>query len=246
MICFSNNIINHKNKQKITFAARKEYVDYDNSFDVRASNWFRRSRFYGPQSEDFQHIINTLADIYKNKLKINLLIVGIGQGQEPLSFLTSIKALNPRKKLKNVVNLSCVDLQPKDLDEKEWKISNFDKDDTYFPQMFTKNPNDYCGYPLTEISDYYRNTLNDPAKSKFDTFAIEFARESKPKIYDVVSCNNTLIYGKSRREGLQSLRGLAKIVKTGGVLITDAFVEFDKVLSKNFKKLYPGIHRKGL
>lgn len=245
-IAINTHPISNNSSYNINFGIRADYLKYSERFNIRASNWFRRSQCYGVQSENFQHVINTLTDIYKAQNKVNLLVVGIGEGQEPLSMLTTIKALNKNKKLNEVVDLNCVDLQPKSLDENEWRILNFDKENTYFPEMFRTTQNDYhrYGYPLNEISDYYRGILNNPDKTKFDTSVIEFVRGGKKEMYDVISCNNTLIYGESKKENLQALRGLAKLVKPNGILITDNFKEFANILKDGFKELYPGIWQK--
>ena len=119
-------------KSTPNFKAHPDFYKY-NSLQ---SCYFRRgavalaSKGYNDIEEVFKKVFNR----EKNKLK-NLLIVGIGNSQEPFSYLASIKSILKDKPLKKNVNLHTIDLQSK-LDENNiWQNAFYDAEWDLIPKF---------------------------------------------------------------------------------------------------------------
>lgn len=96
-------------------------------FNSTQSCYFRRgavvlaSRGY----EDVEEVFKKVFGLAENKLK-NLLIIGIGNSQEPFSYLASIKSILKEKPLNKNLGLYTVDLQSKPSEDNIWQHAFYD------------------------------------------------------------------------------------------------------------------------
>ena len=90
-----------------SFLSHPDYDFYDRTSNVRASSHFRRGRFYGTPSENYQNIENTLKKVYEQNKKPKILLVGLGRGEEAFSIVASIYTITKKpKKLSKVVEIN--------------------------------------------------------------------------------------------------------------------------------------------
>lgn len=235
-----------QNKPNIAFCARPEYekIDRDN-LDARASYFFRRGAYY--EREKFQDVIDAIKLLLSGKEPPKILIAGLGRAQEPLSYLAVIKDLSENKPLESLVDLHCVDLQP--------KISNTDLDnyaylDTPKAPMFTKESFEYIKngsgkahhhYKIkSDILEYLKEVFNNPQKTKWDTKIEEFSAKCPKKSYDMISINNVLMYIDDFKVRTNTIKNISKMLKQGGILITDMSMQH----LRGFKSIKPGILKK--
>lgn len=95
--------------QKVTFCA---HPDFEKIGNVQ-SCYFRRGAVV-LASKAYNDIENLFYKIFKdNTEQKKLLIIGIGNSQEPFSYMASIKGILNKRSLKDNVDLSVVDLQSK-------------------------------------------------------------------------------------------------------------------------------------
>lgn len=272
MIVSMNNNINpsvnpFKNKGFTSFCANKEYIDLKNNFgdDLLTSNYFRNGDFYDCQAPEFKNIEDVFKLLLNRNQKNKVLIAGVGKAQEPFSYLAVIKGLSKGKPLKDIIDLNCVDIQPQINNDDLEKYSYYDFDGE---PKFVKESFDYVEKsPLGEnrhykvkadLVDYLKTVFNNPQKTKWDTGIEEFSKACPSQTYDMISCNNTLLYLNSNEEKVKTIFNFSRMLKEGGILKTDqygngylpfndeqklAFERIQKILN-GLKKLAPGIWQK--
>ena len=143
----NNQSIYNRKKSGTVFNAHPDFYKY-NSIQ---SCFFRRGSVLLACSKGYEDIENLFYKIFKtspNVLK-NMLIIGIGHSQEPLSYLASIKGILKNKELKNNLDLHTVDLQSKP-ERKDLKLQAFCKLHDYqtFPKYAEK------GFVKDDIDDW--------------------------------------------------------------------------------------------
>lgn len=261
-ICF-NTFTQYNNRDKfnssqkkpnVTFCSRPEYDYFDKNYDVRASNYFRRGQSYGSPAREFIDVINAIKLVLSTENKPKILIAGVGEAQEPFSFLAVIKSLTKNKALESVVDLNCVDLQPKISNE---ELDNYAYLDVSLEPIFARtsfeyieNPTykDYRNYKVKpDILDYLQEVFNNPEKTKWDTKIEEFSAICPKESYNMVSINNVLMYMKDEPTIKITMGNITEMLKKDGILVTDIYDDcYKKMFSslENFKNLAPGIWQK--
>lgn len=253
-ISLSANTRTNPQKQRSTsFCARLEYEILKDIYGVRtrASSLFRRGSNYGDQCANFKDVINAIKLVLKKTAKPKILIVGVGEAQEPLSILAVIESLKKGKHLRSVVDLNCVDLQPKLSEKTVTNCSYMTNDKPMFArQSFVRLKSRYDGFVYkikSNIVRYLKGVFNNPTKTKWDTKVEEFVERCPKETYDVISINNVLIYIHSQEKKFDVLKKLTEMLKPGGILITDLNDEVQRQncdWTKTFKNLSPGIWQK--
>jgi chemotaxis methyl-accepting protein methylase len=259
-----NCYYNEKQKQqnyrnhKVTFKNHPDFIRLQKQYQITASSYFRRGPYYGSANDNFQNIINVFQTIFDKNIKqpIKMLIVGIGDSQEPFSYLAVIQDIIKNKKLSDVLELHIIDLQSKPCQNKLFKNSYFEysHEPNFAPSSFVKDYqekihlNAYPGYYRVndEIFDFLAKTYDDPKKSLWETRVQEAVKNSQEN-YDIISINNTLGY-ILKNERNQTMQNLCRMLKQDGILITDPEAEHLKnaQIEKSFKQLYEGIYLKNI
>ena len=110
---YTNNNSYRFQQKNTNFKAHPDFIELAKRYEVTASSFFRRGISYGSPSERFNDIVNILKKIFLSSLnqKQKLLITGIGNSEEPFSYLASIKEIIKTRKLEDTVDLNIVDLQ---------------------------------------------------------------------------------------------------------------------------------------
>lgn len=140
-------------KKEPTFTAHPDFYGYNST----KSCYFRRG-VVALLSGAYCNIENTFFRLFKptdNKQK-KMLIIGIGNSQEPFSYLASIKGILKERPLKDNLNLNVVDLQSKPTLQKLKQSA--------FSDLF-----DYEVYPRFAKSSFVKESYSDwltPKKQK--------------------------------------------------------------------------------
>lgn len=236
--------------RNINFCARPEYERLTS--EVRASNYFRRGGFYGSASEEFRNVVDAVKLLFSNNKKPKILIAGIGQAQEPFSILAVIRDIHKRKPLESVVDLNCVDLQPKISDS---DLDNYAYCDSCDP-MFAKGSFDYVENPTykpyyrykvkPEIQAHLRKVFDDESSTKWDTKIEDFSDQCPAESYDMITFNNTLGYVEGEDKQHKTMENICRILKPNGILITDPYDQYKEMFPamRDFEKISDGIWRK--
>ena len=147
-ICYTNIINTNKNEAKPAFTAHPDFYKYNSV----QSCFFRRGAVLLSCAKGYADIESLFCKIFKTNenLPKKMLIVGVGNSQEPFSYLASIKGIMEDSLLKNNIDLHTVDLQskPKHLELKKCSFC-----DLYDYQSFPK----YAGRSF--VKDNYNNWL---------------------------------------------------------------------------------------
>ena len=222
------------------------------------SCFFRRGLCCAGANEAFQQVINLFSKMFQNNDNApkKILIAGIGQSQEPFSYLAAIKEIIGEKRLEDVLELNTIDLQakpPKDVlfehafllegEEPAFAKSSFIQD-KFVKGLWTI----IRGYRLNNnIFNYLSHTYNNKQKSlwakRLQDEIVSYPTES----FDVVSVNNVVGYINDDEEYYKTLKNLHRIIKPNGYIITDyEFLdEYIQVGDKNdFKEIGFGIFEK--
>ena len=249
-----NNFYKNNNTQRIAFKAHPDFDELSQKYDVTASSFFRRGPLYGIASDDYADIITVFKDIFKKGTKQKMLIAGVGESQEPFSYLATIKSLCPDRKLTDILDLKTVDLQSKPSSQQLFSDSYFEYryQPDYAQSSFVVDVRPSIKYPA--IYSYYRvndeifKFLDDTYKnnSLWDTRVQEAVKTFPDEEYDVISINNTLCYITDKDTRIDTVKNIYRTLKKGGTFITDphyGFIE-EANLSDSFIKCAKGIYKK--
>lgn len=200
----------------------------------------------------FVAIANAIKKVCYQNSKPSMLIVGVGNGEEPISYLTTIKTLFPTKPLYDVVDLNCVDILSK-VDESELiehaKLPSGSPLPTYAKKGFhlVTDPISHSRkfLPQPEILNFLGKVFDQSTQweTKIESFAAKAADDS----YHLISMNNVLCYIESADVRKKLMEDITRILKPNGILITDPvdkdYKSFFKCL-ENFINIAPGIWKK--
>lgn len=235
-------------RSNITFCARAEYESLPNVyFDPLMSDFFRRG-VYNHQSKMFKDVVKAINKIYSQTLKPKILMVGLGRGEEPLSFLAVIKDKFKNKPLESVIEMNCVDLQPQIHDEDlmgDAHLPLFHKP-KFAKTSFEVNLISGTYYVKKNIIEHLLNIFKDTQKTKWDTQIEEFGATCPKETYNLISMNNVLLYITDEEAKVNTMEKVSQMLKPKGILVTDIHESYKhrfKCLQK-FKKLAPGIWQK--
>jgi len=233
-----------KDQQNVSFCALAQYDRFVGRFsNFRASCYFRREGGNG-----YKDVVNALKLVSRNSKRPKILVVGLGDAaQEPCSILATIKSLNPKKPLKDSVELNCVDMQPQISDIELKNHSYLDKLPSFARTSFQRVKNSKHYEVKPEIYENLNETLNNSAKTKWDTTIEDFSPTLPEQSYDMVSINNVLCYVLDETKKVAALENLTKSLKPGGILVTDPYDILYKDLYpclKELNNLTPGIWQK--
>ena len=250
-----------KNTIHPNFKHHPDFVALQKRYEVLASSYFRRGGFYGSACEDFIDVINSLKIIlnsenmpYFKSNKLQMLIGGIAESQEPFSILASVKKLIGKKNLEDVMDLHTVDLQSPPTRGNLFKQSFYD---AYEP-MFVKSSfveDDGTKYGLRrykthrvndEIFEYLSDTYNNPEKAKWETRIQDAVKEYDNESFNVISVNNTLCYIGDSNTRFDAIKNIYRILKPGGIFISDgrhdAYAEV--FTPETSEEIFPAIYQK--
>lgn len=242
-----------KHKANIAFGQHYEFNNLYSIYERPLSSvFFRRGTSYAFQSMKFEDVITALKQVFKLPTTPKMLVVGVGKAQEPLSYLAVAKDIYKNKSMESVVDLHCVDLQDKITDKnldnyafiEEGDIPRFAKES--FIDVST-DPKKFNYRVKSEILDYLKKVFNNPEKAKWETKIQDFAAACNSKTYDLISINNVLLYIRNRKEKIQLMENLIRILNEKGFLVTDPenYRYLDKILqAENCEEVKSGIWQK--
>lgn len=213
-----------------------------------------RSYIFRRNSGQFEDVANAIKYIFRENPKPKILVVGVGKGEEPLSYLAVIKTLFKDKKLDDIVDLNCVDLLSKFSDSE--MIEN-----SFLPSSFLEGPPEYAknsfvwGPSLHSRMYSFRleGKILKFAKKIFDNKTLwntkieDYAAKAPNETYNLISMNNVLMYIESHDEKIKAMENISRMLKPNGILVTDGMDESNRELFKcleNFINIAPGIWRK--
>ena len=80
---------------QISFCAHPDFYSLKKNYDVAASSYFRRGQIYGSPCDEFIDIVHLFGRIFHEPFTKpqKMLIAGIGDSQEVLSYLAVIKSI---------------------------------------------------------------------------------------------------------------------------------------------------------
>ena len=240
--------------KKTNFKSHPDFNKLAKDYDIIASSFFRRGSVFGAPSEYFMDIVKLFRDVFKNNSKQKMLIAGIGESQEPFSYLATIKSLFKDSNLIDILELKTVDLQSKPTKKQLFKHSYFeycwepDYAKTSFVKdirsdMRYKNANSY--YRVNdEIFEFLNNAYEQ--NSLWDTRLQEAVKTFANEDFDIVSINNTIGYIIYKDSRISTIKNIYRTLKKDGTFITDPYFNFIKEagLSESFFKIADGIYKK--
>lgn len=248
---------NTKTYRPITFKAHPDFEKLVRNYDVTASSFFRRGPYYGSTSEEFVDVEKILSSVFQSLGEPKtMLIAGIGDSQEPFSYLAVIKSLLKDTPLSKVLDLHTVDLQSRPAAKKlradsffnsswepEFAKSSFVKDD---PEKY--GAYSYQRYRVTnEIYEYLNSVYNNIRRGIWEARVQDAIKKYPNDSFDVVSINNTLGYIRESDEILSTFQHVYRVLKPEGVFITDPFklnsLERSGIL-ENMTEIFDGIYKK--
>ncbi len=258
---YSQNLYLGKQKATdINFCHHPDFIALEKSYDVIASNYFRRGGYYDCVSKDFIDVIKSLRLFFNKTVnseaeKRNMLIGGIAESQEPFSILASVKSLIGKKNINDALDLYIIDLQSKPDDKKLFLQSFYDTNGVpdFVPESFERENQTIYGYKYwhryrvkDEIYEYLRSVYNNPQKAKWEMRIQDEMNKYPDNSFDVISMNNTIIYIMDYNKRMQILQNIYDKLKPNGIFITDPYMtEFQEVFSSDVcNEIYKGIYRK--
>ena len=204
-----------------------DFVDINKGL-VKTSAFFRRGSNGYSNNEAFKNIIDAIKPIFSSVSKPKLLIVGVANAEEPFSYLTAIKDFSGNKPLEELVDLHCVDLQSKisSKDLEQYAYFGFNDRPAFAKDCFERVAHPY--YPSEslyqvkhEIIKHLDGVFNDSEKTKWNTDIVDFSSQCQANKYDIVSINNVLYYLADESAQASTLENITRMLKKGGVLVTD-------------------------
>lgn len=156
-----NTNLKYSNKtHNIKFQAHPDFDKLAKISNITASSYFRRGPVYGAPSELYKEIVTLFENIFKTKkdLPQKMLIVGIGNSQEPFSYLATIQDIIKDEKLESVLDLHTVDLQSKPTTQKLFYDSYYQYKfpPEYATSSFIPNKNIFQPTNIKDLSPDYR------------------------------------------------------------------------------------------
>jgi chemotaxis methyl-accepting protein methylase len=229
--------------------------------ELTQSNWFRRSQYYDNRgaSTKFKDVATVLAKVIKTTTPAKMLVVGVADGQEPMSILATVSHLTVQKPLEDVIDLHCVDIRSRLSDEFVETQASFKCHDwDTIPKIiekFAKSSFETTQIPFQisyklkkPIRDYMQKVFAncDPsspeAATHWDTAIEDFAQAAPCETYDAISYNNIVNYIDSESVRREILSNLCRMLKPGGFLITDPHLDnHNQDCFNNFTKFKDGI-----
>lgn len=232
-----------KTRQNINFGMRSEFLDLQRVYSNPRYSYFFRN------SDSFSNVVDSLKQVFTNTKKTKLLIVGVGRGEEPMSYLAVIKNLYKNEDLNNIVDLDCVDIQPKisTLSLKNNSVTEEPSTLIYAKKSFYYDVNTRKFYLKSNILNFLIKTFDNPIKTHWDTSIEEYSSNCSKKTYNLISMNKVLMYLKDRETQAKVIDNLFNMLKPNGILISDSEHDFSSWNLKNAKmitEIYPGIWQK--
>lgn len=258
MILPISPINNITTNSKTSFKAHPDFVKLSKNYNITASSYFRRGQAYGSADENFIDIVKLFEKIFTKQIKtpLKMLIGGIGESQEPFSYLAVIKNIIKDKNLCEVLDLNIIDLQSKPNKEKLFKDSYFEFSHSpdYASNSFVKDVapkirfNAITGYYRVndEIFNFLNETYSNEMKSKWESRIQDNVKKYPNEEFNLISINNTIGYIADKQERIETLQDTYRILKQGGFLISDPDNFFIKEagIINNLKEIAPGIYKK--
>ena len=248
---------NYKKNSNPTFGTHPDFYKLSQKWDVSASSYFRRGQRYGLPSDNYSDVEKVLENVFKDyngQSPKKVLIVGIGDSQEPFSYLSTIKSLHKAEHMAKMVDLYSVDLQDKPSWDKLIVDSYYDSDEPikYASDSFIFDAGDYGqlwtrNYRVSsDILSLVYDAYNNPLKSKWETPIQTAIKSYNDRFFDIISANNTLFYIEDRRDLESTLSDIERSLKRGGYFITDPnhFYFGNPWCMRYFKEVSDGIFQK--
>lgn len=244
-------------KKEPSFLAHPDFHMLKKDYNITASSYFRRGQVYGSPCDKFIDIVKVFSKIFREPFDKpqKMLIAGIGDSQEPFSYLALIKNMLKQQDVRGVVDLHVVDLQSKPSNKKLKIDSFFDQGyapDRFAPQSFIKDTTDYGQSWYREyrvkddIFELVKATYNSKEKSKWNARVQDAIKTYEDNSFDIISANNTLLYIKNEDEIYETLRQMYRCLKPNGHLIVDPYYNYIATagLSTKLDFVEDGIYRK--
>lgn len=234
--------ITNINNPNLTFKAHPEFEILSNGYNVTASSFFRHSQYYGSPDIEFNDIKNVLSKAFQHKSKKpkKILIAGIGNSQEPFSFLAVIHNILGKTPLKKGVDMYFVDLQSQPSKENLFRHSFYDSPGTpaFAPESFVKDSNNniitnFIYRVKDEIYKYLWKVYSNSNKSLWETRIQDAIKHFPEEQFDIISMNNIIGYIEKAQERNEVFKHAFRCLKKDGILITDPY--------KNYLGTYPGL-----
>lgn len=235
--------ISNTNNHRSVFKAHPEFETLRKSYNITASSFFRRSQYYGSPDTEFNDVINVLKNMFQQKPKKpkKILIAGIGNSQEPFSFLSVIYKFLGNIPLRKAVDMYCVDLQASPSKKILFKNSFYDAfgSPAFVPESFLVDKHNagvscFIYRVKNEIFKYLWNVYSNPKKAQWETRIQDAITNFKEEQFDIISINNTLGYISTHQERNKVLQNISRCLKKGGILVTDPY--------KGYLKNYSGLN----
>ncbi len=252
---YQNNYYNDKFANKTTFKAHPDFDAISQVCNITVSGYFRRGGFYGLPNQEFVDIIKVFNKFFGKDMqnKVKMLIGGIGNSQEPFSYLAVIKNLIGNRKISDVVELYIVDLQSRPDKKTLMQQSFYDHpgEPFYVRDSFVKDNSEKYNLPLyrkyrvnDEIRSYLETVYNDNEKSRWETRLQEAMFGYSTGAFDIISINNTLMYINDNSAKDSTIKNAVRTLKPKGVFITDPHLDYSNALNKNVDEIAKGIYQK--
>lgn len=207
------------------------------SKDFTASCYFRRDPHLPYKEAGTNKILNpsvcqayaSVEMIYAQMLSRNkqlkVLIAGVGdKAEEVYSQLATACYIKGSKDIARFIDLDCVDLQPHSellsKIEKEGGIFDGPGKPHYAHRSFEYDSKKGRYIVIPEINEYVHSVIKNSEKSKLGTNILDFRANKK---YDIISCNNTLLYLMNDNLIIKVLKQFGNDLERNGFLITDQF-----------------------
>lgn len=249
-----------KQTQNLNFGISPEYVNLNRKFPLlRYSFPFRTNC-------DLKDIVNTVKLAYQKEKQPRFIIIGLGKGQELLSLISCIKSVFPSNKLEKIVDIDCVDLQPRLSEQEFQKSTKILRDIAFLPESIKKTiyrcedeSDKYVRHTFSQdVIDIASNILYKGDKTMWDTHAEDFTALCEPEKYDLLLINNVLMYiNDNNPKKAKLIPNCGRILKTGGFLNTESESDYTNIknadfwrvhitpyLQSNFKKMFYDIWQK--
>ena len=247
---YNNQICNNK----CNFRAHPDFNQLSKKYNLVASSYFRRGPMYGAPSEYFVDIVHTFKDVFQKNKKTKMLIGGIGESQEPFSYLATLKSLFQDSKLSEILDLKTIDLQSKPTKEKLFKQSYFEYnwEPNYASSSFVRDVQDNIRYNNVvscyrvndEIFEFLNKTYEQ--RSMWDTRLQDAVKILPDEEFDLISINNTIGYITDFKTRIATLQNIYRLLKKDGIFITDPYYAYieEANLENKFIKKADGIFKK--